>query len=315
MWRPNRSAAQRWNIVYLDGKDKTRTEGLNKEVGMQIGKPFYLRSKMMFGRVVSYNGSNPYLRLQRHRKGDLGQQFFFDEKSRTIKSMKVKTRGLSIVSRGRGRRAYMHQKVASRWWELHRFENNRLVNMKGKVLYVEGNKDKENAYISWDNKRNNQMSQEFELVYVADFKPEPVKGELNPAIGLIVERPFFVVSGLKDGKYLDILGRNMVIKTRNGRKTQMWWFDQKSMTIKNVQHKGWSWDIRGHGRQTNMQAWNTNSGWHQIFRYVANESAFENYTNKKRLDVSGGKDEEGRNVQVHGRNNTPAQKWKVVYVD
>jgi len=224
---------------------------------MQIGKPFYIRSKMMFGRVVSYNGSNQYPRLQRHRKGDLGQQFFFDERSRTIKSMKNKNRGLSIVSRGRGRRATMHQRVESRWWELHRFENDRIVNMRGKVLDVEGHNDRENAYINWDNRRNNRMSQEFEIVYIDDFKAEPVKGELNPAIGLIVERPFFIVSGLKDGRYLDMVGRNMVIKTRNGRDTQKWWFDQRSMTIKNVQHKNWSFTIRG----KNMQAWNTNSGW------------------------------------------------------
>jgi hypothetical protein len=90
---------------------------------------------------------------------------------------------------------------------------------------------------------------------------EPKKGELNKDFGLIVERPFYVISGLGSGKYLDIIGRNMVIKTRNGRKTQLWWFDQRSLTIKNYQNKGWSWDIVNRGRNTNMQAWNTNNGW------------------------------------------------------
>jgi hypothetical protein len=91
--------------------------------------------------------------------------------------------------------------------------------------------------------------------------PEPKKGELNKDFNLIVERPFYVVSGLPSGKYVDILGRNMVIKTRNGRNTQLWWFDQRSRTIKNYQNKGWSWDIHSGGRSSNMQAWNTNSGW------------------------------------------------------
>jgi hypothetical protein len=50
-----------------------------------------------------------------------------------------------------------------------------------------------------------------------------------------------------------------------------------------------------------------------MFKYIEGEGAFENIHNHKRLDVSGGRDEEGRNVQVHRKNGTPAQKWKVVY--
>ena len=78
---------------------------------------------------------------------------------------------------------------------------------------------------------------------------------------MVIERPFFVRSDLGKGRYLDILGRNMVIKTPNGFNTQQWWFDQKTKTIKNWQNKGWSWDIQGAGRQRNMQAWNTNGKW------------------------------------------------------
>jgi hypothetical protein len=113
------------------------------------------------------------------------------------------------------------------------------------------------------NKRggSRNLQQQFDIIYVDEMKPEPKKGELNTDFNLIVERPFYVISGLPSGKYVDILGRNMVIKTRNGRNTQLWYFDQRSRTIKNFQNKGWSWDIRGAGRQTNMQAWNTNSGW------------------------------------------------------
>merc|ERR1711939_468963 len=33
------------------------------------------------------------------------------------------------------------------------------------------------------------------------------------------------------------------------------------------------------------------------------------------LDVSGGRDVEGRNVQVWRKNGTPAQRWRVVYLD
>jgi hypothetical protein len=34
-------------------------------------------------------------------------------------------------------------------------------------------------------------------------------------------------------KYLDLIpDMTMVVKTRNSRNTQVWWFDQKSLTIK-----------------------------------------------------------------------------------
>jgi membrane carboxypeptidase/penicillin-binding protein PbpC len=88
-----------------------------------------------------------------------------------------------------------------------------------------------------------------------------VKGELNTDFGLYVERDFYVVSQLSQNRYLDLINnRNMVIKTRNGRKTQTWYFDQKSLTIK-TRYNNQSWDIQNSGKTSNMQIWSTNSGW------------------------------------------------------
>ena len=39
---------------------------------------------------------------------------------------------------------------------------------------------------------------------------------LSDKQGFIVETPFYVISNLPDGRFLDLIGRNMVIKTRNG---------------------------------------------------------------------------------------------------
>jgi hypothetical protein len=105
----------------------------------------------------------------------------------------------------------------------------------------------------------------------------------------------------------------MVIKARNGRNSQLWYFDQRSKTIKSVYQKGWSWDIHGHGRNRHMQAYNTNSHWWQMFKWNEKDGAFENIKDKRRLDVTGGKDREMTRVQVWKRNNSAAQKWKLVY--
>jgi hypothetical protein len=61
-------------------------------------------------------------------------------------------------------------------------------------------------------------------------------------------------------RYIDLVGNNMVIKTPNSRKSQIWYFDQRSYTIKTrVNNK--SWDIISSGKTDRMQVYSTNSGW------------------------------------------------------
>jgi hypothetical protein len=105
----------------------------------------------------------------------------------------------------------------------------------------------------------------------------------------------------------------MVIKTQNGRNTQLWWFDQASLTIR-TKLNNQSWDIKSSGRTNNMQIWSTNSGWFQIFTY--RDEHFCNIQDQNRcIDVSGGKDEEGREVIVWKKHGGANQRWKVIYQD
>jgi hypothetical protein len=82
---------------------------------------------------------------------------------------------------------------------------------------------------------------------------------LNEQFGLYVERDFYVVSTMPGNRYLDLINnRNMVIKTPNGRKTQVWYFHQLSKTIR-TRYNNQSFDIKSAGRTNNMQIWSTNS--------------------------------------------------------
>jgi hypothetical protein len=79
---------------------------------------------------------------------------------------------------------------------------------------------------------NNEIRQQWEIIYVDEYS-EPKKGELNEQFGLYVERDFYIISAMPSGKYLDIINnRNIVIKTANGRRTQVWYFHQQSKTIR-----------------------------------------------------------------------------------
>jgi len=143
---------------------------------------------------------------------------------------------------------------------MFRYKGASVVNEKGKVLEVVGNVDAENRNIGVNN-NNNGIHQQWDIVYADEWKGEPGKGELNEKFGLYVERDFHVVSQLTENRYLDLINnRNMVIKTSNGRRTQVWYFHQQSLTIR-TRYNNQSWDIQNSGRTKNMQIWSTNSRW------------------------------------------------------
>jgi len=170
-----------------------------------------------------------------------------------------------------------------------------ITNEKGKVVSVDGGKDGENKNLVMES-RNGQVYQRWRVVYVDEYEKEPTKGQLNKKFGLYVERDFYVVSALGTKRYLDLINnRNMVIKTPNGRKTQVWYFHQQSMTIR-TRYNNQSWDIKNAGKTNDMQIWSTNSGWFQIFKYEKNQ--FINWENNKVLDVTSSKDEEGQAVGI-----------------
>jgi len=86
--------------------------------------------------------------------------------------------------------------------------------------------------------RHKGINQHWDIVYVDDMPPEPKKGELNADFGFYVERPFHIVSQLPSRRYLDVVdNKDVVIKQPNSYKSQEWYFDQKSKTVKNVQFK------------------------------------------------------------------------------
>jgi hypothetical protein len=90
---------------------------------------------------------------------------------------------------------------------------------------------------------------------------EPGKGELNTDYGLYVERPFYIISMFGEKRYLDVINRNVVIKTPNEFDSQVWFFDQKTKTIRNTLYKDKSLDIQNAGNTNNLQIWSTNGGW------------------------------------------------------
>jgi hypothetical protein len=92
-------ANQRWKILYHDEREKRRTKGMNTDFGLYINRPFYIRSRLPFQRVVECHGASN-VKLARWRKNTKAQQWYFDEKTKTIKNNNWTPRSLDIQSNG-----------------------------------------------------------------------------------------------------------------------------------------------------------------------------------------------------------------------
>jgi len=108
---------------------------------------------------------------------------------------------------------------------MFRYQGHSLVNEHGKVMDINGNVDAENRNIEMHTKHG-KINQQWDLIYVDEYPDEPTTGQLNKEFGFYVNRPFYIVNQMSSGRYLELIdGRNLVIKTRNGQKTQLFYFD------------------------------------------------------------------------------------------
>jgi hypothetical protein len=80
---------QTWDIIYVDEMpDDLKKGDLAKDWGMRIDTPFHVISNLPDGRYLSTQwGTNERNLIIKTRNGFPSQEFFFDWKSRTIKSM------------------------------------------------------------------------------------------------------------------------------------------------------------------------------------------------------------------------------------
>jgi hypothetical protein len=175
-------------------------------------------------RVAEVHGANNVW-LKRYSKGRAAQQFFFDQKSKQIRSNHWKNYCMEIQSNGNNKNLRFSSTCSSRWWNMFRYQNGFLINERGKAMDVEGSQDIENRNIIMWNKHG-RINQQWDLIYADEYPEEPKKGELNKEFGLYVDRNFHIVSEMSSHRYLEVIdNRNIVIKTPNGRNTQLWWFD------------------------------------------------------------------------------------------
>jgi hypothetical protein len=176
------------------------------------------------------------------------------------------------------------------------------VDAENRQVYRETTKktDGDNWYQLWD------------IVYV-DEAPNLEEG-FAEEWGMYINRPFHIISEMGENRFLDTVSNRGVIKTRNGRDTQVYRFDMRYRTIKS---KGYStaWSHSLDMRNGWMYVHGTGSQWHQLFRYNRQTRQFYNQRGKV-MDVTSNKDQEGEYVgTADSKENRVEQRWVIKYVD
>jgi hypothetical protein len=194
---------------------------------------------------------------------------------------------------------------------MFKYEDSHVINERGKAMDVSGGVDSDNRNIIMWNKHNG-LNQQWDIVYVDEMKPEPKKGEMNDDFNLVVDRPFYIVSELKSKRHLTQLPgqRYSIIKTPNANKSQKFWWDQKTRTIRNYWDSSYSLEDAG----------NKQIGWGNSKAIPQQQFTYENgyiinVKTKKVFTVTGGKDVEAQEVKLLGRRDAVEQRWKIVYVE
>jgi len=218
-------AHQNWKVVYVEEETYVVRRGeIGGKYGLRAGQPFFLMSKLSTGRVIdSLSGGT--VTLENWSRGKASQQFFFDAKTRTIKSMQWKNKSLQISDNGKGHNLTL-AKTTARWWQMWYFKNNQVVSERQLVWNIKDEKDDRGVKIDIAKSSPGAASQSWTIMYLDSLPTELRQGELNKDFGLLIGRPFHIKSKTQGGRYIDIPaygGRqdqgSLVIKIPNGQIT------------------------------------------------------------------------------------------------
>jgi hypothetical protein len=192
---------------------------------LTYGRPFVIQSALPGKRRLEIKGNNLVINKAELNKKE--QQFEFDKQTKTIRSVVNKQ---SISMNGSNLQT---QKTDARWYQLWKYNNNEFKNInQDRVFEVSGGKDADGTNVITYS-RTGKTQQKWNIVFVdEDKKQEPDDGELDPESGFHVSRPFHIVTSLSSGRYVDLISNRAVIKTANGRDTQVWVYDWKTKCIR-----------------------------------------------------------------------------------
>jgi hypothetical protein len=146
----------------------------------------------------------------------------FDYTSRTILNVATK-KSLNFYNKQVDVRA-----TTSEWSQLFRFQADLLVNVKGKVMQVDNNMDREGQNVGVGSKQSTR-NQKWGIIYTE--QEDPMKKKTEDEFGFHFGRPFYIVSQMCGGRVIQVNGRNLILSRKSNTSSKQFFFDQKSRTL------------------------------------------------------------------------------------
>jgi len=194
-------------------------------------------------------GSNVVISAQ---TGEANQKFYFDQTTKTIKTAAQANRSLDIASNG-GSTNLQVGVTSNVWWQNFRFQGERFVNCQsGKAIEIQRDGDGQNVYIQ--HKPRGGLTQKFLIKYVDNTKVDRKysKGELNKEYGLKVGIPFSIYTRMRCQFAIDIKEDKLVVKRKNGQKSQNFIFNDDTRTITSLEFPEQSFGIQSSGKNRHL---------------------------------------------------------------
>jgi hypothetical protein len=84
---------------------------------------------------------------------------------------------------------------------------------------------------------------------------------LNKEFGIKVGLPFSIYTRMSCGKAIDVVGAKLVVKRKNGNKTQNWIFNDDTRTISSLEFPEESFGLHADGKNRAVDLSKTTSAW------------------------------------------------------
>jgi len=126
---------QKWRIVYLDSKKAEPKTGYDKVSGFYRNRPFFIISRLPARRALEVVGGRNLVIKTKADKTRNSQLWYFDYKSKTIKSKQHEGKSIDIQNSGKSRNLQVWS-TNSGWFQLYAYNGANIVNERGKVMDV-----------------------------------------------------------------------------------------------------------------------------------------------------------------------------------
>jgi hypothetical protein len=161
----------------------------------------------------------------KRKAGSKTQNWIFNDDTRTITSVEFPETSMQIHADGKNRAVEL-SKTTSSWFQTFKYINENIVNTRGLVLTIEGNKFQEGQpVVAW--KKHNGKNQRWVVKYNENNGKDIQRKGRDSYFGFTINEPFYAFCKDSSKMAMDVIGgRNLALrKFERNKKSQQFLLD------------------------------------------------------------------------------------------